>query len=99
MKLPTLRTGLLAASAWRRAGAARLEIWLPGGWPAREGTQPRWRRSAPGERTRDGSGLDGFVATDELLVWTPAAESLLLRAQLPTRSATKIVQALPFALE
>ena len=46
-----------------------------------------------------GSGLEGFAAADEVIVWTPAAESLLLRAQLPTRSAAKIAQALPFALE
>jgi general secretion pathway protein L len=33
------------------------------------------------------------------MVWTPAADTLLLRAQLPTRSAAKIAQALPYALE
>jgi general secretion pathway protein L len=105
MRLPTLRSSLLAASAWRRAGAARLEIWLPRGWPAldaKEGAQPRWRRSAPGERVREGrglEGLDGHAMADDVVVWTPAAESLLLRAQLPTRSAAKIAQALPFTLE
>lgn len=104
MRLPTLRSSLFAASAWRRAGAARLEIWLPGGWPAlvKEGAQPRWRRSAPGERAREGrglEGLDGHAMANDVVVWTPAAESLLLRAQLPTRSAVKIAQALPFTLE
>ncbi len=105
MKLPTLRSPLLALLAWRPAGAARLEIWLSGGWPAlevKQGASPRWRRGAPGERVREGSGLEGLeglAPADEVVVWTPAAESLLLRTQLPTRSAAKIAQALPFALE
>jgi general secretion pathway protein L len=112
MKLPTLRSPFFATSAWRRAtsawrpaASAHLEIWLPRGWPAlgvKEGAEPRWRRSAPGERVREGrglEGLDGLAAAEDVVVWTPAAESLLLRAQLPTRSAAKIAQALPFTLE
>ena len=99
MKLSTLiRPRLLvAASNWGRAGA-RLEIWLPRDWP-REGAEPRWRRTAPGDRVREGRGLSELAAEGEVVVWTPAAETLLVRAQLPTRSAAKIAQALPYALE
>ena len=100
MRIPALpRPRLLtAAPVWRRQGAARLELWLPRDWP-REGAEPRWRRVAPGERTREGRGLEGLPPAQELVVWTPAADTLLLRAQLPTRSAAKISQALPYALE
>lgn len=88
----------MAAPAWRRRGSARLEIWLPRDWPG-EGAEPRWRRVAPGERTREGRGLEGLVPAQDVMVWTPAAETVLLRAHLPTRSAAKIAQALPYALE
>jgi general secretion pathway protein L len=100
MRIPALSRprSLAAAPVWRRSGAARLELWLPGDWP-REGAEPRWRRVAPGERTREGRGLAGLDPVQDVMVWTPAAETLLLRAQLPTRSAAKITQALPYALE
>lgn len=100
MRIPALLRprSLAAAPVWRSSAAARLEIWLPRDWP-REGAEPRWRRVAPGERTREGRGVAGLVPVHDVLVWTPAAETLLLRAQLPTRSAAKIAQALPFALE
>jgi general secretion pathway protein L len=50
---------------------------------------------------RQGSqrGLEGLASAEEIVVWTPAVETLLLRTRLPTRSTTKIAQALPFALE
>ena len=88
----------MAAPAWRRRGSARLEIWLPRDWPG-GGAEPRWRRLAPGERTREGRGLEGLVPAQDVMVWTPAAETVLLRAHLPTRSAAKVAQALPYALE
>jgi general secretion pathway protein L len=88
----------MGAPVWRRAGAARLEVWLPRDWPG-EGAEPRWRRVAPGERTREGRGLEGVAPAQDVAIWTPAAETLLLRAHLPTRSAAKIAQALPYALE
>jgi general secretion pathway protein L len=88
------------ADALRPKGGDRLELWLPRNWPA-EDTELRWRRTDAGGAVRHGSqrGLEGLAAADEILVWTPAAETLLLRARLPTRSAAKIAQALPFALE
>jgi len=89
-----------AAAAWRPRGADRLELWLPREWPAAD-VELRWRRTDAGGAVRQGSqrGLEGLAPADEIVVWTPAAETLLLRTRLPTRSAAKIAQALPFALE
>jgi general secretion pathway protein L len=88
------------SSAWRGKGGDRLELWLPPNWPA-EDSELRWRRVAAGGAVGQGAqrGLEGLEPAEQVIVWTPAAETLLLRARLPTRSAAKIVQALPFALE
>src|SRR5256712_12868732 len=92
-------TGRGAAAIWRRAGGDRLELWLPRDWP-REGAELRWRRIASGGASRQGSqvGLEGLAPAGEVVVWTPAAETLLLHAKLPTRAAAQIVPALPHAL-
>ena len=94
------RAWLGLSAAWRRRGGDRLELWLPRNWPA-EDSELRWRRVAPGGAVREGSqrGLEGLAPAEDIIVWTPAAETLLLRARLPTRSSAKIVQALPYALE
>src|SRR5882672_1883061 len=94
------RAWLGLSAAWRRKGGDRLELWLPRNWPA-EDSELRWRRVAPGGAVREGSqrGLKGLAPAEDIIVWTPAAETLLLRARLPTRSSAKIVQALPYALE
>ena len=88
------------AAAWRPGGGERLELWLPRDWPGRD-ADVRWRRTEAGGAVRQGSqrGLEGLAPAAEVVVWTPAAETLLLRARLPTRSAAKIAQALPYALE
>src|SRR6266516_5901406 len=88
------------SAAWRREGGDSLELWLPRNWPA-EDSELRWRRVAADGAVRQGAqrGLEGLAPAEEIIVWTPAAETLLLRANLPTRSAAKIVQALPYALE
>lgn len=88
------------AGAWRAKGGDRLELWLPRDWPA-EDNELRWRRTEAGGAVRQGSqrGLEGLASADEIIVWAPAAETVLLRARLPTRSTAKIAQALPFALE
>jgi len=102
MNLTSLSKGawLDFSAAWRRGGGDRLELWLPRNWPA-EDSELRWRRVAPGGAVREGSqrGLEGLAPAEDIIVWTPAAETLLLRARLPTRSSAKIVQALPYALE
>src|SRR5262249_8951723 len=101
MKAPTLSSlrWLGAAASWRPGASDRLELWLPREWPSAD-AELRWRRTEGGA-SRQGSqrGLEGLAAADEVVVWTPAAETLLLRARLPTRSAAKIAQALPFAPE
>ena len=102
MNLTSLSKGawLDFSAAWRRRGGDRLELWLPRNWPA-EDSELRWRRVAPGGAVREGSqrGLEGLAPAEDIIVWTPAAETLLLRARLPTRSSAKIAQALPYALE
>src|SRR6267378_4338708 len=102
MNLTSLSKGawLDFSAAWRRRGGDRLELWLPRNWPA-EDSELRWRRVAAGGAVREGSqrGLEGLASAEDIIVWTPAAETLLLRARLPTRSPSKIAQALPFALE
>ena len=112
MKLPRLnslrwKTPSLGGLRWldmagplRARGGDRLELWLPSDWPAQD-SELRWRRTEAGGAVRQGSqrGLEGLASADDILVWTPAAETLLLRARLPTRSPAKIAQALPFALE
>src|SRR6266581_1257870 len=102
MNLTNLSKGawLDLSASWRGKGGDRLELWLPRNWPA-EDSELRWRRVAAGGAVQKGAqrGLEGLAPAEEVIVWTPAAETLLLRARLPTRSAAKIVQALPFALE
>jgi len=92
------RRWLDVAAAWQPKGGDRLELWLPRNWPG-EDAELRWRRSA--DKVSEGSqrGLEGLAPAEEIVVWTPASETLLVRARLPTRSAAKIAQALPFALE
>ena len=102
MRAPSLSSLRLPdiGAAWRVRSVERLELWLPREWPGQD-TELRWRRTGPGGAVREGSqkGLEGLVPAEDIVVWTPAAETLLLRARLPTRSAAKIAQALPFALE
>src|SRR2546427_175431 len=100
LTIPNSGNWLGAAANWRRGGGDRLELWLPRDWP-RGNAELRWRRVASGGAARQGSqvGLEGLAPAEEIVVWTPAAETLLLHAQLPTRSAAKIAQALPYALE
>jgi len=88
------------SGALRAKGADRLELWLPPDWPRKE-AELRWRRTLSGGGVRQGSqlGLGGLAPAEDIVVWTPAAESLLVRARLPTRSTAKIAQALPYALE
>jgi general secretion pathway protein L len=89
-----------AAAALQPAGVHRLELWLPRDWPGAD-SEVRWRRVASGGKVAEGSqrGLEGLAPAEEIVVWTPASETLLVHARLPTRSTAKIAQALPFALE
>src|SRR6266508_2314578 len=102
MNLTNLSKGawLEVAAAGRRKGGDRLELGLPRNGPAEDSELP-WRRVAAGGAVRQGvqRGLEGLAPAEDIIVWTPAADTLLLRARLPTRSNAKIVQALPYALE
>src|SRR2546426_9451276 len=102
MNLTNLGKGawLDLSASWRSKGGERLELWLPRNWPA-EDSQLRWRRIAAGGAVRQGGqrGLEGLAPAEGIIGWTPAAETLFLRARPPTPSAAKIGQALAFALE
>jgi general secretion pathway protein L len=80
-----------------------LELFLPPRWPE-QGGELAWRHRAAGGATRQGrisdlKALPAGLRTARVQIWTPAAETVLLRATLPTRSASRIRKALPFALE
>lgn len=85
-------------------GARRYELRLPRGWPEVD-PAVAWRcRAAHPALERGGhaenlSQLPDEVRSAAVHVWTPPAETLLTRAQLPTRSRARILQALPYALE
>lgn len=86
-----------------RAGQAQLDLVLPRGWP--ESAQPlRWRLRKRGGAVQSGEAADlkdlpPEASAAPACVWTPAAETLLTTATIPTRSRRKIAQALPYALE
>ncbi|MDH3309746.1 MAG: type II secretion system protein GspL [Gammaproteobacteria bacterium] len=100
---------LSAASWWRglqksfsRRGDT-LELLLPRGWPERRGTV-HWRLrdgagAAPHGQVTELNQIPGVSNMTRVHVWTPPSDSLLTRVTLPTRSRTKIQQALPYALE
>ena len=67
-----------------RVSGTTLALFLPRGWPEGD-AQIDWH-------VRSG-------ASSHVVVWTPPADTLLTQATLPTRSRSKIMQALPFALE
>jgi len=92
LTIPNSGNWLAAAANWRREGRDRLEPWLPRDWP-REDAELRRRRVASTGAVRQGGqrGLEGLAPAEEIIVWTPAAETVLLSASLPTRSAAKIV--------
>jgi general secretion pathway protein L len=80
-----------------------LELFLPPRWPE-QGGEIAWRHRAGGGAARHGrigdlKDLPASARAARVQVWTPAAETVLLRATLPTRSASRIRKALPFALE
>jgi general secretion pathway protein L len=85
----------------RGSGGARLDLLLPRGWPQTDAAIV-WRWRSSGGETRSGEGMiDSLPASGgaPVYVWTPASETLLTRAMLPTTSRAKVAQALPYALE
>jgi len=89
--------------ATARATGDRLDLVLPRGWP--ESANPvYWRWRSRGGKPQSGQVSDlrqlpENVRGARACVWTPAADTVLTTATLPTRSRRKIAQALPFALE
>jgi len=86
-----------------RTSQDRLDLVLPGGWP--DSTAPltwRWQRrgSAPElGQVHELGQIPAAARRARTFVWTPAADTVLTTAQLPTKSPRKIMQALPYALE
>jgi len=92
-----------ATPAPARATGDRLDLVLPRGWPD-SGSPVFWRWHRRGEKPQSGKVTDlrqvPEAARDaRAYVWTPAGDTVLTTVTLPTRSARKIAQALPFALE
>lgn len=87
----------------RLGAAGRIELRLPRGWPETT-TGVYWHaRSAAGAlhagQAESIAELPEQARGSRVHVWTPPSETVLTRAQLPTRSRAKILQALPYALE
>ncbi len=79
-----------------------LEVFLPDGWPERQAEIlwcVRYGASVSHGRAADLTDLPANLRSTQLLVWTPPADTLLTHTTLPTRSWSKIAQALPYALE
>ena len=92
-----------AAPAATRATGDRLDLVLPRGWPD-SGSPVFWRWRRRGDTPQSGQVTDLRQVPEaargaHACVWTPAGDTVLISATLPTRSPRKIVQALPFALE
>lgn len=81
-----------------------VEIRLPRGWPEAD-TSVHWcirtDAATPPQfgRAENVSQLPPEARGVPAHVWTPPGETLLTRAMIPTRSRSRILQALPFALE
>ena len=81
---------------------AALTIVLPRDWPQTEAPLlARVRTPSGAAQTRRVTDLRelGVPPGTRAQVWSPAADTLLTTVKLPTRSRSKIQQALPFALE
>jgi general secretion pathway protein L len=101
--LARAKSAVAAAPAAGRAPQDRLDLILPRGWP--ESASPVfWRWQRRGDQPQSGLANDLLQVPEaargaRAYVWTPAGDTVLTSATLPTRSRRKITQALPFALE
>lgn len=87
----------------RLGAAGRIELRLPRGWPETT-TSVHWHARSAAGALHSGQADSIAELPDQargarVHVWTPPSETVLTRAQLPTRSRAKIMQALPYALE
>ncbi len=100
---PRLKGSFASAMTGPVSGGERIDLLLPRNWPAEPG-QILWRWQRSGGMVETGAvaslaELRSDARKAKLRVWSPAAESALLHATLPTRSHRQIIQALPYALE
>jgi len=81
-------------------GRRGVELRLPPGWPEKISSL-HWLNRVDGTdgEIDDLARFPESMRTLPLRVWTPAADTLLTRATVPTRSRARILQALPYALE
>lgn len=97
---------------WLRALNARTavlvgrgaELRLPRGWPEADASVYWWMHGEDAAGRNEGRAdnlarLPAALQAGPIHVWTPPGDTLLTRAQLPTRSRARILQALPYALE
>jgi general secretion pathway protein L len=91
----------LQSARGRQLTANTLELFLPYRWPERQ-ADIHWRLQA-GEGSHGSAtsllDLPKELRWTRLVVWTPPPDTLLTQGKLPTRSARKIAQALPYVLE
>jgi general secretion pathway protein L len=102
-------SGLKISRAWTgfrqalRSETSALTLCLPRGWPESQAAVRWWWRDNEGAlQSGQVSGLEELPAQSrvgKLHVWTPGTDTLLTTAVLPTSARSKILQALPFALE
>ena len=88
---------------FRLSDSGTLVLRLPPDWPEQEG-RVAWWWGTGASATKHGvverlSELPAFTRGARTQLWSPATDTLLARATLPTRARAKILQALPFALE
>jgi general secretion pathway protein L len=106
---PLAKLKILAGNKPSKAGSAtgdtrdRLDLLLPVGWPE-SGDPVFWRWAPRGATPQSGHTADLRQLPNGALrapthVWTPAADTSLTQATLPTTSRRRIAQALPYALE
>jgi general secretion pathway protein L len=101
--LARAKSAVAAAPTAGRAPQDRLDLLLPRGWP--ESASPVfWRWQRRGDQPQSGLANNLLQVPEaargaRAYVWTPAGDTVLTSATLPTRSRRKITQALPFALE
>lgn len=81
-------------------GRRGVELRLPPGWPEEDTSVSWWNRTEDTHGQVDNvTQLPTSMRSLPIRVWTPAADTLLTKATVPTRSRARILQALPYALE
>lgn len=97
------RSRSLLAPKPRAAAQGRLDVILPPGWPqSQEPIFWRWQRGKDKSQSGEAADLNQIpaaVRSAPTHVWTPATDTMLTTATLPTRARRKILQALPYVLE